>query len=465
MNLPPKPITVLCHGCFDILHTGHIFHLQAAKALGERLVVSITHEDFAKRPLRFSAEIRKQALESLNFVDQVLVVQNRTAEAAIQEIQPDFYVKGQEYSELELDPSGDIYREKAAVEALGGQLVFTDDEIHFSATKLKNSDGPFADLSQSHEFKLKDILSFIHRVQDLRVCVIGETIIDRWTPVQSEGISNKSTCPTALIDGPSRDQLGGAYVIARHLARFVKELNLITPDFREVYPEALDPQIEHQFYTTGHIIKERLYEPSLNTKIFEVKRYHLPEGYQPQVHLEDYDLVIVADFGHDMISKQSAALISELKHPWLAIMAQSNSSNLGFNRVDKYPRAQLYCLDTKELKLCLNLNEPVDWPVHLQEIRQKIDFEHLLVTRGPEGALHYREQVLSDFPALARDMVDPIGAGDAFYSLASLAAYLGETPERILLLGSLAGALNTQWLGNERWIEPAMLIETAKKVI
>ena len=126
--------TVLCHGCFDVLHTGHIYHLKEARKLGERLVVSITHEDYAKRKLRFSSEIRREALESLRFVDEVIVTSSRTAVEAIERIKPDFYVKGKEYAELDLDPSGDIQLEKAAVEAIGGQLLFTTDDVQFSAT-------------------------------------------------------------------------------------------------------------------------------------------------------------------------------------------------------------------------------------------------------------------------------------------------------------------------------------------
>lgn len=456
---------VLCHGCFDVLHTGHIYHLEKARQLGDRLVVSITHEDFAKRKLRFSAEVRKKALESLRFVDEVIVVCERTAEAAIELVKPAFYVKGGEYADLALDPSGDIYREKAAVEAVGGQLVFTEDEIIFSATKLKDNQGPFQDISADYAFRIPDILRFIRDVAHLKVCVVGETIIDRWTPATAEGISNKSTCPTALVTAPSQDQLGGAYVIARHLASFVDRLDLITPDFRAVYPAALDQRIHHRFYTEGHIIKERLFDPALNTKIFEIKHYHLPQTYDHPYDLDEYDVVIVADFGHDMISRSSAARFCENKGSYLAVMAQTNSSNLGFNRIDKYPHAQMYCIDTKEMKLCLNLNEPISWDYHLQEIRKYIGFDRLLVTRGIEGAMHYQEKRITEFPALSRKIVDPIGAGDAFFSLASLACSLEYSPEHILLLGSLAAALNTQWLCNERWIDPAMLIETAKKVI
>lgn len=458
------PQTVLCHGCFDVLHTGHIFHLKAARELGDRLVVSITHEDFAKRSLRFSAEVRKQALESLSFVDEVVVIQARTAVDAIEQIQPDIYVKGREYADLELDPSGDIYREKSAVEALGGTLVFTDDDIRFSATKLKNLDGPFVDISQSHDFHLAEVLRFVKGLSGLKIAVVGETIIDRWTPVRSEGVSNKSTCPTALVNGPSEDQLGGAYVIARHLAHFAHQVDLITHDFRDAYPAHLESQIKHRFYTRGHIIKERLFEPSLNTKIFEIKRYDLAQSYAHEYDLSVYDLVIVADFGHCMLPLKTAAGFAAYDS-WVAVMAQSNSSNMGFNRIDKYPDAALYCIDTKEMKLCLNLNESMRWSEHLPRMREYIDFEHLLVTRGPEGAMHYGAAGISDFPALTREVVDPIGAGDAFFALSAPAAYLGFDPQHTLLLGSLGAALNTQWLCNAKAITPQLLIETAKKVI
>jgi len=458
-----NPTTVLCHGCFDVLHTGHIHHLQQAKKFGDRLVVSITHEDFAKKPLRFSAAFRKEMLENLSFVDQVMITHERTALAAIAEIKPDFYVKGKEYAQLELDRSGDIYPEKAEVEKHGGQLVFTDDEIIFSATKIKEGE-IFVDLSE-RGFRLPEILEFIHAAAPLRVCVIGETIIDRWTPVSAEGVSSKSTCPTARVEGTSRDQLGGAYVIARHLKEFVAQVDLITHDFRAQTSEPLDPDIVHHFYTTGALIKERLYQPQLNTKVFELKHFSLKEGYNNHFALADYDLVIVADFGHGMLNRDEAARISASTPGYLAVMAQSNSSNLGFNRVDKYPRAQLYCIDTVELRLCLNLNEQVDFQHHLPNMRRYIQFERLFTTLGSQGALLYSAEELTAFPALVKHMVDPIGAGDAFFSLASLCGYLQLPAERALLIASLAGALNTQWLCNDHHITPSRLIEAAKKVI
>lgn len=461
----PEKIVVLCHGCFDVLHTGHIYHLKKAKEMGNYLVVSLTHEDDAKRKLKFPAEFRKAMMESLTFVDEVIITHDRTAFSAIEQVKPDFYVKGQEYADMELDVSGDIFLEKAEVEKYGGKLVFTDDEVTFSATKVKDAGSTFKDLSE-RRYKLKDVLQFIHDVAGLKVCVIGETIIDRWTPVKTEGVSSKSTCPTALVNGSSRNQLGGAYVVARHLQDFIKQVDLITNNFQNEYPEPLADGINHLFYADGCIAKERLYDAALNTKIFEVKTYTLKEPYQMKFPLEQYDLVIVADFGHGMLNKEVARQLSESKQiKYLSVMAQTNSSNMGFNRIDKYPSAQTYCIDKTELRLCLNHQEELYLENNLKEIESYIRFDKLFVTLGSLGSILHTHDQYIEFPALSNKVVDPIGAGDAFFSLASLTAYLGYEDDRALLLPSLSAALNTQWLCNEYSVTRAGLIETTKKVI
>ena len=60
---------ILCHGCFDVLHLGHIRHLQEAAALGDRLVVSITSDEHAahKGPGRphFGEQHRREQLLAL----------------------------------------------------------------------------------------------------------------------------------------------------------------------------------------------------------------------------------------------------------------------------------------------------------------------------------------------------------------------------------------------------------------
>src|SRR5881394_1341031 len=88
---------VHCHGVFDLLHIGHIKHLEAARKLGDVLVVTITPDRFVnKGPHRpaFPERLRAEALASLACVDFVGINEWPTAVETIQLIKPNLYVKG-----------------------------------------------------------------------------------------------------------------------------------------------------------------------------------------------------------------------------------------------------------------------------------------------------------------------------------------------------------------------------------
>lgn len=126
-------IIILCHGCFDALHIGHIRHLQAAKNLGGILIVTVTSDRYVNkgnnRPL-FSAQERIEMLSALQCVDYVAINDAPDATKNIGIIRPDIYVKGPDYK-------GTNCEEFNAVKALGGKVVFTSTQ-KFSTTELIN---------------------------------------------------------------------------------------------------------------------------------------------------------------------------------------------------------------------------------------------------------------------------------------------------------------------------------------
>src|SRR5216117_3161762 len=122
---------VHCHGVFDLLHIGHIKHLEAARKLGDLLVVTITPDRFVnKGPHRpaFPERLRAEALASLSCVDFVSINEWPTAVETIQRLRPDFYVKGIVREAGKRDHTNAIQQEEDAVKAAGGQLVLTDEE-------------------------------------------------------------------------------------------------------------------------------------------------------------------------------------------------------------------------------------------------------------------------------------------------------------------------------------------------
>ena len=128
-----------CHGCFDLVHPGHIKHLQAARRLADALVVTVSPDRFVdKGPGRpaFPEQLRAESVAALECVDYAAVNQWPTAEETIRLVRPDFYVKGQEFEQLQ-DATGKLQREVAVVRESGGEMRFTHEIVHSSTALLK----------------------------------------------------------------------------------------------------------------------------------------------------------------------------------------------------------------------------------------------------------------------------------------------------------------------------------------
>ena len=130
---------VHCHGCFDMMHPGHIKYFQASKKMGDILVVTVTPDQYVDkgsgRPV-FDQYLRTESIAALECVDYVAVNRWPTAENTLRLLVPDYYVKGQEFEKLQ-DKTGKIQKEVGVVKEIGGEMRFTH-EIVFSSTKILN---------------------------------------------------------------------------------------------------------------------------------------------------------------------------------------------------------------------------------------------------------------------------------------------------------------------------------------
>ena len=127
---------VLCHGCFDMQHIGHLRHLRAARLMGDLLVVTITPDHFVNkgsgRPL-FPELMRAEVVAALKCVDWVAVNRWPTAVEAIRLLRPAVFVKGGQYRN---EIAGPITAERYAVDSVGGRLEFTDEVVHSSTAVI-----------------------------------------------------------------------------------------------------------------------------------------------------------------------------------------------------------------------------------------------------------------------------------------------------------------------------------------
>ena len=126
----------LCHGCFDILHCGHLRHLEAAREAADVLVVSVTPDRFVNkgpgRPV-LPEEQRAELLASLQVVDWVCVNRWKSAVEIIRLVRPNLFIKGEEYQSRAQQVNPNFFAEAKAMEEVGGKVAFTY-ELTLSST-------------------------------------------------------------------------------------------------------------------------------------------------------------------------------------------------------------------------------------------------------------------------------------------------------------------------------------------
>lgn len=100
-------MVIFTNGCFDVLHIGHVKLLKYAKSLGSKLIVGINSDCSVKRLKGSSRPInnlnnRKELLESLSCVDEVISFDEDTPYNLINKVKPDIIVKGGDYKPKEV---------------------------------------------------------------------------------------------------------------------------------------------------------------------------------------------------------------------------------------------------------------------------------------------------------------------------------------------------------------------------
>jgi rfaE bifunctional protein nucleotidyltransferase chain/domain len=225
---------VHCHGVFDIVHPGHIRYLQFARQQGDVLVVSLTGDPHVGkgegRPY-VPQELRAENLAALEFVDYVYVNPTPTAVDLLAALRPDVYIKGREY---EHNQHPGFLKERQTVESYGGRVIFSSGDIVYSSSHIIDNYAQRLDLEQEklalfckrYDVGKSALLDIIDEVVDRPFTVVGDVILDRYQYCDASDIAADGPM-MSLVPLEHRDYLGGAAMIARHLAGLGAEPTLL----------------------------------------------------------------------------------------------------------------------------------------------------------------------------------------------------------------------------------------------
>jgi len=474
---------VHCHGVFDLLHIGHIRHFEQARSMGDVLVVTLTPDRYVdKGPDRpaFPERLRCEALASLHCTDYVAVNEWPTAEETLRLLRPHFYVKGSEFKNTSSDVTGKIGREERVAAELGIQLAFTDD-IVFSSSNLINrylADFPDELTDYLHLFRgrysSEQLFDIIGNMADARVLVVGDAIVDEYQYCDALGKSSKD--PVLAMKYLSHESFaGGALAVANHVAGFAKSVDVLTGlgerhSYEGFIRSSLSEAVVPHFIMTpaGHtIVKRRFVDRHALTKLFKI--YVMDDNGLPadenrescewlRQNLSDYDLVVAADFGNGFVTAEMIDTICESGR-FLSAMTQANAANRGFHTITRYRRADYVCLAEHEIRLEMRDNSGRLRPM-IDLLAKKLDCSRFVVTRGRRGCLSWAAgEAFVEVPALSQRVVDRVGAGDAFFSVSSLAALQGVPSELIGFMGNVAGCLTVRVMGNAQAVDKTAAIK------
>lgn len=469
-----KPL-VHCHGCFDIVHPGHIAHLQEARSLGEALIVSVSSDAFvnkgAARPL-IPDDLRAASLAALACVDAVFINDTPTAVELLTELKPDIFVKGAEY-ERSADPR--FLAERDAVIAGGGRVVFTSGQVVYSSTaliaQLTRTD-PFehdklARFRERYGLSSPHLLSLLRSFEHKRVVILGDYLLDRYHFCDPSGIASEGPMMSLRLLG-RQDFDGGAAVLARHAAALGASVTLITNLGHDDTSLAVQSRLQSLGIDVRPLSSRRelvtkhryLCETTKVMKVDEGPVVPLDSAQIDQLTslaadaCDRADAAILCDFGYGLLTPTSLDHLLPEVRSRATIVAGDVSGRRG--TLTRMRNVDLLSPTEKELReACGDFSSglgSVAWQLlHTTRARQ------LLATLGRQGVVCFDRapgespdgRLRSEHvPALNPHAVDPLGCGDAMLTTAALTLAAGGTPQAATLLGSLAAAAEAQALGN-----------------
>lgn len=474
-----------CHGCFDLVHPGHIRHLKEAADQADLLLVSITTDASVGkgegRPL-FPEHLRAENLAALSFVDAVCVNTEPTAEGLLARTKPNVYVKGREYESND-DPR--FAAERQAVERAGGRVVFTSGDLVFSSTALVRSlaeqrtqgalatprDTALDRLRSMHALSPRAIEPILARIPGARIVVIGETIIDTYVSCDQPESSNEAPCLSLRpLEQASFD--GGASVMARHAAALGAETTLITALPRTedgaAFVERMNaagvrvrsiptdiPMLEKQRFLVGNqkVVKlDRVRPITLDTDARRLLLHAIEQAAHPGI-----DAAIVADFGNGLLTPHALEDVARALRPHTRVLAGDVSgrraSLVSLRDMDLITPTEREMRDAvQDYESSLNA---VVW-----KLMERTGARAVFTTLSDDGLIAFtrlanavdpgwQTRVSGEHvPSIEPRPLDPLGCGDALLTASTLALASGASHVQSAFLGAVAAAAESRKLGN-----------------
>lgn len=454
----------MAHGCFDIVHPGHIRHLTYAKSKADILVASLTADKHITKGIyrpHVPEQIRAESLAALAMVDYVIIDENATPFENITKIKPDYFAKGFEYSDEHLDITKE---EIKVVENYGGQMIFTPGDVVYSSTKLLSSYLPdigiekLENILTQFDISFGDLRDAISRFNNYKVHVIGDTIVDTYTRTNLIGSNAKTPTFSVLYDGHD-NYVGGAAIVAQHLKSAGADITFSTVLGNDAM---------------GEFASEKLREAKIKGKgIFDSNR---PTTHKNAIIAGDYrllkidvvdnasisakalaqlddeistvktDCVIFSDFRHGIFNKSTIPVLLKSIRDGVVKVADSQVASRWGN-ITEFEGFDLITPNEKEARFAM-----ADQDSNIGRLASILKAEcmarNIILKLGPRGILFLENNRPYSIDSFTKNAKDAVGAGDALLAYSTLTLLATKSLPMACIIGSIAAACECEYDGN-----------------
>ena len=320
--------------------------------------------------------------------------------------------------------------------------------------------------------KLEEISEKLDLMKDMKVLVLGDTIVDRYTYVIPRGRAIKDPILSTQFY-KREDYAGGVLAVANHISSYVDEVQVVTlmgdrnPRLEFIEGSTAENVVLQTFTKENSptTIKERFIDFYRGHKLFKIEYMEdtpISEKLSDKItkflsrELPKYDLVVVSDYGHGFINENIRDVLQE-KSNFLALNVQSNSSNMGYNYINHYESPDFITMDEEELRLPLMMRFEEIGEV-ISKFYEKFKYEKFLVTLGKNGCMYFDHGKKYSGDSLVNEIVDTVGAGDSVFAITSLFSYLDIDGGTIPFIANCAGGIGANIVGNKESVSKDKLL-------
>jgi rfaE bifunctional protein kinase chain/domain/rfaE bifunctional protein nucleotidyltransferase chain/domain len=461
---------IICHGVFDVVHPGHIRHLEYAKKQADFLIVSITSDEFINKGVyrpHVSEEIRALSLAHLQIVDFVIINRAETPDNLLEYLKPNFFAKGFEYVSNGLNPA--TTSEQDIVKSYGGKIIFTPGDVVYSSSSLIETNEPnlmrekISLVLKKNQMNKQDLYSILNNFSGKKVLVVGDTIVD--TIIESLPYGNSHKTPTlSVLKNGEQDYIGGAAIVAQHLKSTGAEVEFYT----SLGKDRLGEWVDDELLKTG-IKVNSFFEPKRGTtrkSVINCKGYRLLKidevdnrpllsetisEISNRLSSSNADICIFSDFRHGIFNRNSISKLTQsIAHIPTKVADSQVSSRWG--NITDFKNFDLITPNEKEARFSLGDQDSTIHRLAL-DLLEETRANNVIIKLGERGLLGCKYENQSPnfvgMNSLASKVVDSVGSGDALLAYSSLALHVSNNLGISALIGSIAASKSCSYDGNK----------------